>query len=198
MLVRLVAIILGALLVAPAASLAASANDNFANAFELPSQGGVREGDDSTGATEEPGEPDHWLGISSGKSIWYRWTPPFAGNVEIDLCGSFGGGFGPVLAVYTGSAVNALTLVKSDTSDVTGVCPPRVFFDVLGGVTYSIAADGLILRPQQEGPVSIHLRYSAFPSNPSGRKKKCKKGRKLKRVKGKLRCVKKKKKTAGR
>lgn len=184
------AVVVTALLI-PAAAGAAPPNDHFANAEALPSTGGSSSGD-STGATEEPGEPDHWLGVGAGKSIWYSWTSPGQGQAEVDLCGSFGGEFGPVVAVYTGPVVSALTLVTAETSDVTGQCSPRAFFNTTPGATYYIAADGLSIRPQREGPVNVSLKFQELGPEATGGKKKCRKGYRSKKVKGKRKCVKKK------
>ena len=58
------------------------------------------------GASVEAGEPEHG-GSPGGHSVWWTWTAPSTGNVTIDTLGS---NFDTLLAVYTGSAVNALTL----------------------------------------------------------------------------------------
>ena len=52
--------------------------------------------------------------------------------------------FDTVLGVYTGSAVNALTLVKSndDENNPGGIYTSKVVTHVTGGTTYRIAADG--------------------------------------------------------
>jgi hypothetical protein len=183
------------LLLAPSSAFAVPPNDNFANGFVLAPTGASRTGDSNVGATEEPGEPNHWVGVGSGKSIWYTWTAPSFGQADVSLCGSFGGNFGPVVAVYTGSVVSGLTLVTSSTQDPLGGCGPRVFLDdTVAGTTYHIAADGLFIRPVQEGPVSINLKFTDLRQPGPNNKKNCKKGQKLKKVKGKRKCVKKKRK----
>src|SRR4029453_12207569 len=72
-------------LIAPAgASANPPTNDNFANAQVLGGRYGGTDGD-STGATKEPGEPNH-AGNPGGASLWYLWTAPSTGRTTINLC----------------------------------------------------------------------------------------------------------------
>ncbi len=94
--------------------LAAAANDDFANAQVLPGSFGTV-GGDLTGATLETGEPNHG-GVLITKSIWYTFTPAQNCNLLLNATVN-GGGITTVypvqaIAVYTGNAVNALTLVQ--------------------------------------------------------------------------------------
>jgi hypothetical protein len=90
-------------------------------------------------ATGEPGEPDH-AGIAMPlNSIWCKWTAPANGSATFDTTGS---SFDTTLAVYTGSAVNALTPVASNNDISTNDNQSRVTFDALQGVTYYVAVDG--------------------------------------------------------
>jgi hypothetical protein len=62
----------------------------------------------------------------------------------LDTCGTT---FDTELGVYTGSAVNALTLVGQDDNSGYGYCAnqspaSRVVFDAVGGTTYHFAVDG--------------------------------------------------------
>lgn len=91
----------------------------------------------NTGATKEPDEPDH-AGNAGGRSVWWSWTSPSDGRVSFD---TFGSDFDTLLAVYTGSAVNALTLVASD-DDYLFAPTSRVEFEATAGTTYAIAVDG--------------------------------------------------------
>jgi hypothetical protein len=90
----------------------------------------------TVGATKETGEPSH-AGNTGGKSIWYAWTPTVTATVTIDTIGS---AFDTLLAVYTGSAVYALTAVASN-DDASGV-QSRVSFTAVAGTTYRVAIDG--------------------------------------------------------
>src|SRR3954469_24201596 len=83
------------------------ANDNFANAWTLATL--VTNGT-SVGATKEPGEPNHAFN-TGGPSVWFTWTAPKTTQVQMDTIGS---GFDTLLAVYTGSALNALTQIASN------------------------------------------------------------------------------------
>ena len=130
MLVALVA------LIAPAgASANPPSNDNFANAEVLVGGFGWTDGD-TTGATKEPGEPDH-AGNPGGASVWYAWTAPESGRTSMSVCYSE---FDTLLAVYTGDDLAALTEVAADNNG----CSPqsRVTFAATAGTTYRIAIDG--------------------------------------------------------
>ena len=91
---------------------------------------------DTTNATRETGEPTH---IGNGaNSVWYSFTPDSDGSATFDTIGS---SFNTVLAAYTGSAVDALSLVASDDDGGSGFTSSMTF-DVTGGTTYSIAVAG--------------------------------------------------------
>jgi hypothetical protein len=108
-------------------------------------------------ATKQGGEPDH-AGNAGGASVWFKWTAPVSAEVSIDTCGS---GFDTLLAVYTGSAVNALTSV-ADNDDAGGKCSPRskVGFMAIANTTYRIAVDG---KDGAQG--AIRLNIDARPAN---------------------------------
>ena len=88
-------------------------------------------------ATKESGEPNHANNFG-GSSVWWTWTAPSAGDVQIDTNAS---GFDTTLGVYTGAAVNALTLVAGDDDEGNGL-NSLVTFAVVSGTTYQIAVDG--------------------------------------------------------
>jgi hypothetical protein len=114
------------------------ANDNFANATVISgSTGSVQQS--TKLSTHESGEP-----IPAGcgtPSVWYRWTAPSNGNLTLSTAGS---GYDTVLGLYTGSAVNALTLVgaNDDENHNAGIYTSKVVKPVNAGTTYQIAADG--------------------------------------------------------
>jgi hypothetical protein len=91
---------------------------------------------DNERATAEAGEPAH-AGSNAAHSVWLRWTAPQSGRVWLDSIGSAGS---PRIAVYAGSAVNALTLVASD-SITSGETFANLDFVATAGVTYRIAMD---------------------------------------------------------
>lgn len=90
--------------------LAQPANDNFANAISLGSSTWGSVSNDNTGATAEPNEPPH-SGFTATNSIWYTWTAPQSGDVEMDTIGS---SVDTVLAVYTGANLANLNQVAAN------------------------------------------------------------------------------------
>src|SRR5579864_1831546 len=90
--------------------LAQPANDNFANAISLGSATWGSVSNDNTGATAEPNEPPH-AGFTATNSIWYTWTAPQSGDVELDTIGS---SVDTVLAVYTGTSLANLNQVAAN------------------------------------------------------------------------------------
>jgi len=121
--------------------------DNFADASALAGSAVTATGS-NVGASSEPGEPQH--GGLGGASMWWRWTAPVSGPVIID---TFGSSFDTLLAVYTGSAVNALAFVaNNDDSDAT--VQSRVMFMASAGVEYRIAVDGY---SGATGSIKLHI-----------------------------------------
>ncbi|HEX5218462.1 MAG TPA: lysyl oxidase family protein [Verrucomicrobiae bacterium] len=90
-------------------------------------------------ATTEVGEPAH-AGITNDHSLWYRWTPDSNHTAVITTRRS---DFDTVLAVYTGEALEALTLIASN-NNIAGANNRQslVTFPAEAGVTYHIAAAG--------------------------------------------------------
>ena len=122
------------------------ANDNFANAQTISGASGTSSGNNAA-ATKEVGEPDHATN-PGGKSIWYNWTAPSAGAFQFTTLGS---GFDTVLAVYTGPAVGALTVVASG-DDTPGGTNSTLTFVARAGTVYRVAVDGF--RSQGGTPTS--------------------------------------------
>ena len=92
----------------------------------------------NAGATKELGEPDH-AGKPGGASVWFKRTAPGDGVATIDTRGS---SFDTLLAVYTGTSVDALQWVAED-EDSGGFFTSDAQFNVQSGVEYHIAVDGL-------------------------------------------------------
>ena len=105
---RLLSLTIGAAL-APA-SYAAPANDNFAAATAISASSGTLGAVATATATSEPGEPLH-ANITGGHSIWHRFTPAAKDRFIFNTNGS---SYDTTMAAYTGSAVNALTVVAFD------------------------------------------------------------------------------------
>lgn len=116
-------------------------NDHFADARMITGTAYTSPATKNTYATLEAGEPKHEFG-GGGKSVWWRWTAPRSGRVQVDTRAS---SFDTVLAVYTGSALNKLALVASndDVELVTGTYTSLLTFDAVAGSTYWIAVDGV-------------------------------------------------------
>src|ERR1051325_3120047 len=121
---------------------AAPANDRFANRSALTGTNITVTGS-NVGANKESGEPAH-AGNPGGKSIWWTWTPPGDGDVQIttdDSLSTDTNSLDTLLGVYLGSAVSALTVVA--TNDDHGVnVTSRVRFAAKAGTAYQIAVDG--------------------------------------------------------
>jgi hypothetical protein len=92
----------------PDAALAAPPNDDFVNAITIttPSVSGIVDSGENVSASTELSEPLNCG--AGGKTVWYNWTSPASpGTVVLD---TFGSNFDTALAIYTGSAVDALAL----------------------------------------------------------------------------------------
>jgi uncharacterized repeat protein (TIGR01451 family) len=107
-------------------------NDNFADAAVLSGASGAALGGNQL-ATRESTEPQP--AASAGRSIWWQWTAPAAGQISLDTTGS---SFNTELDVYTGSSVAALTRVAGVAS---GAASP-LRFQARSGTTYRWAVDG--------------------------------------------------------
>lgn len=118
-------------------SFAPPANDNFANATVIGNISGNVTGT-NVQATKETGEPNH-AGNAGGHSVWYKWTAPALNySATFTLKNS---NFDTLLAVYTGSSVNALTPVAS-SDDYGHFFQGRVIFPATASAVYYIAVDG--------------------------------------------------------
>jgi hypothetical protein len=90
-------------------------------------------------ATRESGEPDHLTADSrsSGEnSVWYSWTAPSSGQVEMNTCQA---NIDSILAVYTGSDIGTLSRVADDRNSCPEVYGSKVTFNATAGTTYRIA-----------------------------------------------------------
>lgn len=131
---------LACLALLPLQAAAQVPNDQFANAEVLSSSATGTVRGSSVGSSAEAGERPHWTGNPAARSVWYRWVAPSGGRVTMNTRGS---DFDTLLAVYTGSAVNALVSVASndDGGNDLGV-QSLVTFTATAGTTYRIAVDG--------------------------------------------------------
>ena len=100
-------------------------NDNFASRLQLDGLN-LRRVKPSTGATIESGEPG-LRQSNAGATLWWSWTAYDDAPVTINTAP------GASISVFTGSAINSLTLVASGISTVR--------FEPQPGVTYAISID---------------------------------------------------------
>lgn len=122
------------------------ANDDFERAQELTGQNAGAEST-TAGGTRQVAEPDHYVtnppdsySWEGDHTVWFRWTAPNTGPTTIDTCT---GEIDSILAVYTGSALNALTRVTDNNNDpacsTADIYGSKVGFEAVGGTTYYIA-----------------------------------------------------------
>ena len=125
-------------------------NDNFTN--RIPISGAfVHVTGNTSGATLEPGEPEH-DGYVGGHSIWWSWTAPAAGLVTLDASGS---ALTTLAAVYTGDTVSSLTEVAGGNASYA-----PVEFECTPGITYQIALDHWYA--DMFGAVDLKLLFSSI------------------------------------
>jgi hypothetical protein len=93
---------------------------------------------------------------SGQHSIWYRWQAPSDGTVLVDTNGT---DFDNVLAVYTGTSLDALTQVGFDSYPYDPDIHVR--FSATAGTTYMIAVDS----SWDTGQISLHLTEHDPPAN---------------------------------
>ncbi|MFL6332145.1 MAG: carboxypeptidase regulatory-like domain-containing protein [Pyrinomonadaceae bacterium] len=130
-------------------------NDSFAKATTLSNGSGNFSGSNS-GATKEAGEPNH-AGFAGGKSVWFTWTATSSGRAQFTAAST---SFNTLLAAYTGSAVDALTPVKSNASGRS----TTIDFPVAAGVSYKIAVDA---AGGTGGSYTLGWQFNFAPSNDS-------------------------------
>ena len=111
-------------------------NDNFANAIVLNGASGATNGNNFN-ATMETTEPSH-AGEVGGHSVWFRWTAPASGPVSFSTATS---ALDTLLAVYTGTQVDNLSLVASNHY-ADDSSRSALNFIAAAGTLYRIAVDG--------------------------------------------------------
>jgi hypothetical protein len=114
--------------------------DNFANAASLGSRTSFSGVEGSTGsATAEAGEPAH-AGEAAAKSLWWKWTAPGNGTLQLDTKGS---SFPTRLAVYTGSSLSGLRTLSTGARVHPYFNHSLVRLSFSRGTTYYLAVDGV-------------------------------------------------------
>jgi len=138
----------------PGVAAAVPANDNFAGATVLASlPSSVAQS--AVGATEEVGEPTVPC-VPLNSTVWFRYTPSSGLPIHADTIGS---DYDTVVAVYTGSAVDSLTLVACDDDSGPGL-QSELQFTPTPGVTYwfQVGDFGTVVSP---GHLVLNLQQPA-------------------------------------
>ena len=130
------------------------ANDNFTNRFVIAGSAASLLAD-NTYASKETGETNHAANVG-GHSIWWSWIAPSNGIVAVKAIGS---AFQPLLAAYTGSAVNQLALIAANNGS-----PAQISFKAVAGTQYAIAVDG---NNGATGSVRLTLGFASDVTPPS-------------------------------
>ena len=113
-----------------------------------------------------PDAPGSTTAQSSQASVWFTWTAPITGAVQIDTLGS---DFDTIVAVWTGS--NLTTLSEIASNDEYDSPQSAVFIDVVMGVTYRIAIYGYF---DDRGAITLNIandttsRISGTVTGPNG------------------------------
>ncbi|HKO95919.1 MAG TPA: NF038122 family metalloprotease [Pyrinomonadaceae bacterium] len=146
------------------------ANDNFANAQVITGCTGTVAGS-NLHSTKEAGEPTHVTGGGS-RSVWYQWQAPSNGVATVTTEGS---GYDTILAVYTGTSVNALGSALASNDDIPDVpgqpheVTSSITFMASAGTIYRIVVDGFNNGGSggDMGPITLNWEQ-ANCSQPSG------------------------------
>jgi hypothetical protein len=146
---------------AATASAAPPSNDDFEHAAPLSDPPSAVAGT-VTDATRQAGEPRH-AQLETPQTVWYAYRPSASGPVALDTCDST---FDTVLAVYTGSSVDALRELTSN-DDMCGL-GSRVRFAATAGQTYWIAV-ALLSAPSGESSAPAPQRDFRLRINPAER-----------------------------
>jgi hypothetical protein len=145
---------------APAAIAAPPANDAFPGTTITGDAAGT-----NVDATCQSGEPAHDAVWGCWHSVWYTYVAPASQTVVLDLCDA---SFSSEVAVYTGSAVNALTLVaRNASSHECAGGRSKTSFKAVAGTTYRIAVDGEgdLFGPGAQGTFTLNFTTGAPPAN---------------------------------
>jgi outer membrane protein assembly factor BamB/subtilisin family serine protease len=95
-------------------------------------------------ASRQGGEPEI-RGNPGGHSLWYSWTAPSSGTVQVS---GYSYDFVPEVAVYTGSSISSLTTIASAAGSALGGATTDIgeclcTLHATAGTTYLIAIDGV-------------------------------------------------------
>ncbi len=123
-------------------------------------------------ASSEASEPIHGGAVSAGgRSVWWTYTAPIDGSLQITTDGS---DFDTLLGVYAGNTLADLVSIAQNDDNGTGR-QSSVNFDAVAGQTYQIVVDGAesaqgtilltaTMIPEMNTPPAVFL---PFPANGS-------------------------------
>lgn len=117
-------------------------NDNFGAASIVPSANPLiayASSGETTSATLETGEAISSCDYNTSHTIWFAFTPTVTANYTVSTVGS---AFDTVLALYTGPAVNNLTLVACNDDATTTTFTSLLTRSLQAGTTYRIQLGG--------------------------------------------------------
>ena len=131
--------------------VSAPMNDHFVNACDFGSASGWS--GSNVGATAETGEPliNRWSGATT--TVWCVWMASANGTATFDTVGS---SFDTVIGVYTGYALDNLSVVAED-DDGGGNSASAVTFTATEGATYYICIAGW---SGATGDISLNCRFT--------------------------------------
>jgi len=139
------------------AQAAPPGNDDYANATTIAGKLPAQVDGTNAEATKEAGEPNHG-GDSGGASVWYSWTAPATGPVQIHTCN--GPSLDTLLGVYTETgAVPPFSNLHAEAGN-DDVCAhgSLVELDAVQGTVYKIAVDSFGgLGTPQTGPFALRI-----------------------------------------
>ncbi|XPM60832.2 MAG: hypothetical protein EDM05_028195 [Leptolyngbya sp. IPPAS B-1204] len=131
------------------------ANDKFMQAAELTGRNGRVVGS-NVNALSEVGEPGQSWTINS---VWWRWTAPKNGVLNLDTMGS---NFDTYLSLFSGSSLTSLS-VLAQNDDISGTnYHSRIQVPVRANTTYYIAVDG---AGHETGAITLNYQLFAPPAN---------------------------------
>jgi hypothetical protein len=131
--------------------VSAPANDDFSNRTVLTGKNLMVTGS-NVGASQESGEPNP-TGAAAGQSVWWSWTAPANGILQIYAWASFY----PLIEIYTGSTLSSLTIITYDFGSTT--------FQVTAGTTYQIKLDGYQYDYPTSGTIEFSFNFIPAPPN---------------------------------
>lgn len=102
-------------------------------------------------ATVESGEPQIWSDHAPYRSVWWRWTAPNSGNVDID---TYGTSFDTVLEVYLGDPGIGVNIVAKNDNGDDYTKQSKVQFYTEKGETYYISVHS---RKVDAGVIRLNL-----------------------------------------